>query len=289
MRRWHAPSAGTGAGKVIEKKGWLLYTKEDSERNRRAVQLFCESAKDLGLSLTLCTDFSHFEDVTCLPDFVINRSRDWRISDCLEKRGIPVFNSTKVTRLCNDKAATLAWADSQGIPVLPWQPGESELLSVQQHFPLVAKACAGHGGTEVFWIQNQKSLRRVEAAFGKEDWILQQAASEPGKDLRIYMIGNRMIKAMLRSSTVDFRSNYCLGGTASSYEPSGEVERMAKHIAEKLQSDYIGIDFLNHKGRLVLNEIEDAVGARMIYEHTRIDIIREYMEYIQSKLEGNCI
>ena len=273
-----------------EKKGWLLYTKEDSARNRRAIQLFCESGKASGIPLTLCTDFVPSQDVKQLPDFVINRNRDWRVSEWLERRGIPVFNSAKVTRLCNDKAATLSWAHSQGIHVLPWKRGEKEILSGKLSFPLVAKACAGHGGTEVFWIESKEQLCRAKAVFRTEDWILQQAASEPGKDLRIYMIGNRMVKAMLRSSAEDFRSNYCLGGTARSFEPPREVKQMAKQIAESLQADYIGIDFLFHKGKMVLNEIEDAVGARMIYEHTQIDIIREYMEYIQIKLKKrDCI
>ena len=35
---------------------------------------------------------------------------------------------------------------------------------------------------------------------------------------------------------------------------------------------------------MVLNEIEDAVGARMLYSGTDLDILKNYMEYIKKEL-----
>lgn len=37
-------------------------------------------------------------------------------------------------------------------------------------------------------------------------------------------------------------------------------------IASLLKFDYIGIDFVFNGGKIVFNEIEDSVGARMVYE-----------------------
>ena len=36
-------------------------------------------------------------------------------------------------------------------------------------------------------------------------------------------------------------------------------------------------------GKIVFNEIEDSVGARMVYEKTDIDILRLYCDYIKKK------
>ena len=44
------------------------------------------------------------------------------------------------------------------------------------------------------------------------------------------------------------------------------------------------MDFVFDKGKIVFNEIEDSVGARMIYSKTNIDIIKEYCEYIKNSI-----
>ena len=39
-----------------------------------------------------------------------------------------------------------------------------------------------------------------------------------------------------------------------------------------------------HNGKWVLNEIEDAVGARMLYSLADFDIVKEYAAYIAERL-----
>ena len=55
-------------------------------------------------------------------------------------------------------------------------------------------------------------------------------------------------------------------------------------IASLLKFDYIGIDFVFNEGKIVFNEIEDSVGARMVYEKTDIDILRLYCDYIKKEM-----
>mgnify|MGYP000090003010 CR=1 FL=1 len=57
---------------------------------------------------------------------------------------------------------------------------------------------------------------------------------------------------------------------------------MKKYI--KIISIYIGIDFLFDGGHLIFNEIEDTVGARMVYDKTDIDIIKLYCDYIKKNI-----
>jgi hypothetical protein len=44
------------------------------------------------------------------------------------------------------------------------------------------------------------------------------------------------------------------------------------------------VDFLFHQGRLLFNEIEDAVGTRMLYALGERDIVRDYLAFILNKL-----
>ena len=55
-------------------------------------------------------------------------------------------------------------------------------------------------------------------------------------------------------------------------------------IIDIFDIDYAGIDFLVDNGNLIFNEIEDTVGARMVYAKTDIDIINLYCEYIKDEL-----
>ena len=49
-------------------------------------------------------------------------------------------------------------------------------------------------------------------------------------------------------------------------------------------ADYVGIDFLFNNNKLVFNEIENVVGARMVYSLTNIDIGDLFIKYIDSEI-----
>jgi glutathione synthase/RimK-type ligase-like ATP-grasp enzyme len=94
-----------------------------------------------------------------------------------------------------------------------------------------------------------------------------------------------MITAMIRVSTNDFRSNYCLGGMVYPYSLSKEERKMVEEVIDQFEFGMVGIDFIFHNGKMVFNEIEDVVGARMLYEHTNIDIVKEYVNFIAERIE----
>ena len=279
--------------------GWLIYTLEDSIRNREAIRMFQDAGAKLDMEIelkifdssqSLVNQIHDWAGRMCLteeirlPNFVINRSRSFELGKWLETHGVRVFNSSEVTRICNDKITTLEYVKKLGVPTLPWISGDVDEfhLGMAVRYPLVAKSCDGHGGNEVFWIDNGEALWNARERFKGRKWMLQKAASEPGKDLRVYVLGGQIIKGMLRYSEQDFRSNFCLGGSVKEYELSEKECELVKAITEKLHLDYAGIDFLFHEGSLVLNEIEDVVGARMLYTFTDLDIISDYIKYIKN-------
>ncbi len=115
-------------------------------------------------------------------------------------------------------------------------------------------------------------------------FVYQKPASDLGKDLRVWLIGGKIICSVLRQSKTDFRSNFCLGGSASVYTLSEKERALVYKIASLVEYDYIGIDFVFNNGKIVFNEIEDSVGARMVYDKTNIDILDIYCEYIKNGL-----
>lgn len=241
--------------------GILIYSKKEAERNAFSVKKFKEH---LDVSLVLENEI----DFSAPADFVINRTNHAGIAQNFEDRGIRVFNPAALTRLANDKQKCYEFMEKNGIEIMPIDQTEP---------PLVEKPANGKGGIGVRLIKSGK----VEI---KPGYVYQKPASDLGRDLRVWLIGGNIICAVLRKSESDFRSNYCLGGTAEIYDLSKQERALVYRIASLIKYDYIGIDFVFDGGRAVFNEIEDAVGARMVYDKTDTDILRLYCEYIKKEL-----
>lgn len=239
----------------------MIYSRKEAERNAFSVAQF---KKYLDISLV------YEEDVD--PDmpvgFVVNRTNHADIAESFEQRGIRVFNPASLTHLANNKQKCYEFMRENGIEIMPIDQTEP---------PLVEKPVNGKGGEGVRLIQSGK----VEI---KQGFVYQKPASDLGRDLRVWLIGSKPICAVLRKSDTDFRSNYCLGGSAEVYELSGAEKRLVCRIASLVDYDYIGIDFVFNNGKIVFNEIEDTVGARMVYAKTDIDILRLYCEYIEKEM-----
>ena len=85
---------------------------------------------------------------------------------------------------------------------------------------------------------------------------------------------------MLRVSEKDFRSNFCLGGKAMEYELSPWEKNEVQKVIDQFNISYAGLDFIFDNGKIIFNEMEDVVGARMLYTYTDIDIVDEYLNFI---------
>lgn len=211
-------------------------------------------------------------------DGVIMRTYDPDFSMTLKEKGIRSFNNARTQSTGNDKAATYAFARSMGIPIPEThivRHGEEPPLGT----PFVLKSRFGHGGNEVFMIENNLDYRTCSDKI-KEVSFLVQKPMEPGRDKRVYVIGNKIIAAFMRVNTSDFRSNYKLGGRASPAQVNRVEEEYVRRVCGGLRPDFIGVDFLYEKGVPYLNEIEDIVGSRMVHENSDIDILDLYAEYI---------
>lgn len=234
----------------------LVYSKEEAERNAFTVEKICK-----GLGTKLVTPDYRGEAA-----FVVNRSNDYEIARYYEQRDIRVFNGAQFTRIANDKQLCYDFMERNGIEIMPTR---------YRGVPFVKKPKNSHGGQGVVMCYNTAEY--------DENKVCQKPASDLGRDVRVWVIGGEIVCAFLRVSDNDFRSNYCLGGRAEKYNLNEEEKNKVNRIIElvtPLGADYYGIDFVFNNGKAVFNELEDAVGARMIYANTDIDIIEMYVDYI---------
>ena len=192
--------------------GWLFYTPVGAARTRAFIDFWMTAAANRGVEMKLCLTDEPLPREK--PDFAVVRAMDPAFSLRLERMGVPVFNPASVSGICNDKWKTYCLASSLGVPFpeTVYVPDPAFLPSAP--YPYVLKACSGHGGTQVYLVRNEQEARAASEALKGVPSVLQQPVSDLGRDVRVYILGDRILASMLRISDTDFRSNFCLGGRA---------------------------------------------------------------------------
>ena len=251
-------------------KSWIVYKKEDAEKNIAFIsRLVAELAKyDIEAKLV----FLGREPKNETPSFVINRSRDFEVAQRLERKGVRVFNESRLVKIANNKKKTFEFFD-----------GVVDQMPLTKDYPCVMKSLDGHGGSEVFLIEKMEDEDQARIAMHNKPYIRQEVCSDLGKDKRVYIVGGNVVGAVLRSAD-NFKSNYSLGGKAKATTLDEKELNIVEKITKKIYIDYAGIDIIYNNGEPVFNEIEDPVGARMLYENTDIDIVEIFVDYLVKEM-----
>ena len=282
-------------------KGILIYNREDYHKNSWFAQQFIEKASlyDMEINLIYSEDLileinqgSFYVRVRKKkwdkPDFVINRSRNSMIGSHFEIMGCRVFNASFVTEICNHKAKTHQIINKQGIPSVKTLLCNKQYFSftnVVGNFPMILKSVSGHGGGEIYQLHNQEELKNKLLTLSGEEFILQEICTNPGKDIRVFVLGKEIVAAVKRYSNQSFKSNYSLGGESERYDLNADETAIVEKVINTMDFDFVGIDFILDKdNNFLFNEIEDVVGTRTLYRNYDIDIVKKYLQYIRENL-----
>ena len=257
---------------------WVLYDRCDYEKNVFFADRLVKNSEVLGYTSSVVLTDSLPDEA---PDAVISRTRDWRLTHSLEEKGARVFNPSEVSRICNDKHTTYQLAEELGIPTLPHSIEGQQL---PEGPPWVVKSRTGHGGSQVFMAEGREELEGILQKLGS-DALVQKVAPVLGRDMRAYVLDGEIISCVMRSSDKDFRANHSLGGRAELCRPSEECRRIVSKMSEALGPCFVGIDFVfGEESKAFLNEVEDVVGTRMLYELTGLDPAAILVDNVHSKM-----
>ncbi|MGN1317466.1 MAG: RimK family alpha-L-glutamate ligase [Lachnospirales bacterium] len=258
--------------------GIIVYEKENAKHNKNYINWYIEkfSKRNVNLSLVYADEIDYSKKY----DFAIVRAMRCDITKKLEDKGVRCFNNYKVSYITNDKGKCYDYMVKNNIEILKTCYKIEDI----KKYPVVVKPKDSHGGDRVNLAKNSEELEKLMPLYEKDNYIFQEVAQDLGKDLRVYVLGGKIVASMLRKSN-NLRSNFCLGGSADIYNLSNEEKALVNKIISLFDFDFVGIDFLFNNGKIIFNEIEDVVGSRMLYTYTDIDIVEEYVKYILSKLK----
>jgi ribosomal protein S6--L-glutamate ligase len=197
----------------------------------------------------------------------------------LEASGRRVLNPARALETCVDKYLASARLDAAGLPTPPTSVCQDAASALDAFHALggdvVVKPLFGSEGrgmirvhdVDIAW-RTFRALERLQAVL-----YLQQFVRHPGWDLRVFVLGGRVLTAMRRHAKNDWRTNVAQGGRAAPIGLNAEEERLALAAAQAVGTAVAGIDLLpNPTGGYYVLEVNAVPGWRALAPTTGVDV-----------------
>lgn len=207
-----------------------------------------------------------------------------------EKKGVISTASSEAISRSRDKLHSLQTMSGAGLPI----PYTTVVASVEDIWaaiqnagglPVVIKLIRGTQGRGVFLA---KEMHIVESLLNavrrmREQMLIQEYIHESqGKDLRIIVVGNRVVAAMERTAAKgDFRANLHRGGTARPISLDEDTEKQAVLAAHAHGLAVAGVDMVQSDHGPLLLEVNSSPGLEGIEKTTKIDISTDIVRLIE--------
>jgi RimK family alpha-L-glutamate ligase len=166
----------------------------------------------------------------------------------LERTGLRVINGADALERTVDKYYTTSLLAAAGLPVprtLVTECFDEAMRAVREWGSVVIKPVFGSQGQGMVRVDEPDTAHRVLRALemGRYLYYVQEYLPHEGVDYRLFLVGGRVIGAMLRRSE-SWRTNIACGGRAEPFEAPDAFVRLALSAAELLGADYLGVDIL---------------------------------------------
>ena len=213
-----------------------------------------------------------------------------------EMMGVFPANESVAISRSRDKLRSLQLLSREGLGMprtgFANSPGDiRDLIEMVGGAPLVIKLLEGTQGIGVVLAETRKAAESViEAFMGMHTNILVQEFIKEAKgcDIRCFVIGNRVVAAMMRQAPEgEFRSNLHRGGSAELVKISPKERATAIKAAKTMGLNIAGVDILrSDRGPLVM-EVNSSPGLEGIENATGIDVAGMIIEYIEKNHKPN--
>ena len=230
-------------------------------------------------------------------DFVLFWDKDVHLAKRLEKLGLKLFNSAESIEICDSKALTaecltgkvetprtvIAPKTFEGVGYS--NTGFIENAARVLGLPLVIKEAYGSFGAQVYLARTLDEAKEIIASLGHKDFVMQEFIAEScGRDVRVNVVGGKVVSAMERYNDTDFRSNITNGGKMKKAALTPEIEVAAIRAAEAIGLDFAGVDVLFGKDGPIVCEVNSNPHFKSSLECTGIDMSECIMDYITEQM-----
>lgn len=202
------------------------------------------------------------------------------LTKILEEEGFYVINSFEGYLNTFDKVVTYRnlLMNSLPLPDSIISPSKKRLSEMSP--PFFLKPTYGSRGRGVNLIEKVEDLVSYD---NHGAWIAQSYAREGDWDLRILVLGGRVIAIMKRSSGKPV-TNISQGGVGSPFEASEEIEELAVKASTALKCSFAGVDVSIKEGNAFILDVNPQPDFKGV-ESLGINIARKLVRYVSLEAE----
>jgi len=235
------------------------------------------------------------EGVTVALERCVSQSRGLAVARYLTALGIPVVNRPEVMETCGDKWATSVALAKAGLPqpktALATDREEALRLMEAFGYPVVLKPVVGSWGRLLAKVTDRAAAeallehKEVLGGFQHQLFYIQEYVEKPGRDIRVFVVGERAIAAIYRRSP-HWITNTARGGQAENCPLTEEIARLAVKAAEAVGGGVVAVDLLESPRGLLVNEVNHTMEFKNSVHTTGVDIPGEILRYAWEVVRG---
>ena len=209
----------------------------------------------------------------------------WRLSAA----GVTVLNPPKALECAVDKYLALARLESSGLTVPPTVVCESAETALEAFEQLggdvLVKPIFGSEGRGIVRVSDRELALRTFRTLARIGAVLyvQRFIENEGFDLRVLVLGDRVLGAMRRSANGDFRSNVSCRATAEEHRPTQDEVQTALGAAQACGAPFAGVDLLyGRDGTCYVIEVNAVPGWRAFARVTGVNVAAAVIASLES-------
>jgi RimK family alpha-L-glutamate ligase len=207
----------------------------------------------------------------------------------IENRGVRVVNSPRAIERSVDKFYTTTLLHDAGLPVpetIVCERAEDAMAAVRAMGDVIIKPIFGSLGHGMVRVSDADTGLRVVRALEqiKSVFYVQRAIDHGGRDLRVFVVGGRVIGAIeRRAPRGEWRTNVAIGGSANAVDVTPEIEQVALAASAAIGADYAGVDVLPARdGSLFVLEVNGIPGWQGLQQATGIDVAGAIVGHLET-------
>ncbi|WP_269525803.1 30S ribosomal protein S6--L-glutamate ligase [Coraliomargarita parva] len=206
-----------------------------------------------------------------------------------EQMGVFCLNSSAAIGISRDKLRSMQVLSRHDIGIAQTafvSRKEDVLPAIEQvgGAPVIIKLIEGTQGVGVILADSNKIAEAIVETLQstKQNVLIQKFVAESrGRDIRAFVVGDRVVAAMRRRAQgQEFRSNVHRGGTTEAVRLDEAYERTAVRAAQIMGLRVAGVDMLEGKDGPVIMEVNSSPGLEGIEAACEMDIAGEIIRYL---------
>jgi len=212
-----------------------------------------------------------------------------------EMMGVPVLNGALSLYNSKNKLRSIQLMSKTNIDVprtiFVRRPSQlSQAVKKVGGFPVILKLLSGTQGIGVMIARDENAIESTLDTLWSlgQDILIQECIEESlGRDVRVFVVGEKIIGAMRRQARIgEFRSNIHRGGIGTAVDLTDTYKELALKAARTLGLEIAGVDMLESKNGPKVIEVNASPGFEGLEMASGLNVARDILTYCKETYGG---